>query len=262
MSEKREYAVMMAHMIASYPDEDSSREIARALIDGGARYIEVQFPFSDPSADGPVIQKACQQALSGGFTLEKGFSLVREIAGMSDIPVYIMSYGNLVFTGGVENFTARARDAGAAGLIIPDLTPGYDEGLYQASRSAGLRCVPVLAPSVSDERLERIDREEPEYVYAALRSGVTGSRTDIGEAESFLSRLDRFNWKVLAGFGIQSREQVEQLMNRVHSVIVGSYLIRTIQSTEASGMNILYDTLKSRVYELVTGDGEKRKTLS
>ncbi len=260
MSSGSRRAAVMAHMIAFYPGGEESRTVARALIDGGASYIEIQFPFSDPSADGPVIQEGCRLALEAGFTLKSGFELVRETASLSAVPVFIMSYGNLVFSGGVDAFVERAKDAGARGLIIPDLTPGYDEGLYRAARTAGLDCVPVVAPSVTDERLERIGEERPAFVYAALRSGVTGNDTEVRESDEFLRRLEKLGSKIIAGFGIRSRAQVEELMDGVHAVVVGSEIIRRISSTRGAGLHILYNTVRHKVSELVSGYGEEGKT--
>ena len=168
---------VMTHMVAGYPDREGSMAAARGLIDGGAAYLEIQFPFSDPNADGPVIQAACGRALSGGFSLDEGFALVEEIAGLSPGPIFIMSYANPVFTLGIEAFVERALKAGAAGLIVPDLPIEADEGLYAAGRRAGLAVVPVLVPTISPERLELLLKADAEYLYIALRRGITGEES-------------------------------------------------------------------------------------
>lgn len=246
---------IMAHMIAGFPSEDVSGGVAEAIIRGGAAYLELQFPYSDPSADGPVIQRACARALREGFTKEKGFSLVRKITSRFDIPVFIMSYAGLVFSGGVQTFVEGAKEAGACGLIIPDLTPGHDEGLYSFGRKAGLAVVPVIAPSVTEERLKRVAEEGAEYVYTALRTGVTGSKTEIGEAErNFLDRAGRCGEKIIAGFGIRSREQVLMLQPYVHAPIVGSLFVEMIEKNENYGDTVLYKRVNEAVRHLVTGE--------
>ena len=135
---------IMAHMVASFPDRAGSLKVARALVDGGASMIEVQFPFSDPMADGPDIQAACARALSAGFTVSDGFELVGEICSATTVPVYIMSYANLLFAKGIDRFLAETKDAGARGVIVPDLPPDYDEGLFRSAAGLGLSAVPVL----------------------------------------------------------------------------------------------------------------------
>ncbi len=165
----------MAHMIAGYPDRETSLETARALVAGGAALLEIQFPFSDPSADGPAIQAACTEALAAGFKVEEGWRLVETVRReFPAVPVFVMSYASIVVTKGVDAFAARAQQAGVTGLIIPDLAPGADEGLYAAGREHGLVIVPVIVPSVPKDRLEFILGLKPEWVYTAIRAGITG----------------------------------------------------------------------------------------
>ena len=144
---------LMAHMVAYFPDREGSLEVARALADGGAAYLEVQFPFSDPSADGPAIQDACSSALKAGFRTADGFQLVREIGKASGVPVFIMAYAGMAFAGGISRFLDTAKEHGAAGVIIPDLMPGMDEGLYLAAKDRELHSVPVLTPFTHQDRL-------------------------------------------------------------------------------------------------------------
>ena len=160
---------LMAHMVAYYPDREGSLEVARALADGGASYLEVQFPFSDPSADGPAIQDACSCALEAGFRTADGFRLVREIAAAASLPIFIMAYAGMAFAGGISRFLDSAKKHSAAGVIIPDLMPGMDEGLYPAAKDRELHAIPVLTPFIPRERLEEILSVNPNYVYVALR---------------------------------------------------------------------------------------------
>ncbi len=176
---------IMAHLVAHYPDEESSLEIARGLADGGAAYLEVQFPFSDPTADGPVIQAACARALAQGFTVSAGFALITRISRATSLPVFVMSYANMVFRAGIGEFVRRCRDAGAKGIIVPDLSPGADEGLYAEGARTGIAAVPVIVPTMSSRRLEAVRAVNPEFLYAALRTGITGaSTTSLGVVRS------------------------------------------------------------------------------
>ena len=220
---------IMAHMVAFYPDGELSLEIAKALLKGGCSLLEVQFPFSDPTADGRYIQKACDRAITAGFTLQGGFSLTAEIRKITDVPVFIMGYANSVVSLGVESFLDLARRSGATGLIVPDLPPDYDEGLFESANSMGLSAVPIVCPSTRKERLKRIFSLVPEFVYAVLRKGITGDYTKIGESNvRFLQKVSSGGAKVLAGFGLSTKQQVDALSRYVHAAVVGTAFVKEI----------------------------------
>jgi len=241
---------IMAHMIAYYPSPETSIDFARGLIDGGAAYLEVQFPFSDPTADGVFIQEASTCALKQGFTLKGGFKLIEKIKKFTRIPVFIMSYANMVYFHGVENFTERCAQAGIKGLIIPDLPPDYDEGLYLKAEQKGLMCVPVLAISMKKERMNKILSRSHNFVYAILRKGITGEYTRIGEENiNFLKEVSSSGSKTLAGFGISKKEQVMALAPYTHAVVVGSAFISSYMKNQKNGntdcYSMIYNTMKS-----------------
>jgi tryptophan synthase alpha chain len=224
---------IMAHMVAFNPDRQGSLGVARGLLEGGAAYLEIQFPFSDPTADGPDIQAACVKALEAGFTVQEGFRLLSEISSFAKVPLFVMSYGNLVFTRGVKRFVTECKENGAAGIIVPDLPLDYDEGLSVAAAEAGLAAVPVVSPSTGGERLARIAALSPKYLYATLRLGTTGSVR--GADDSGLAFLERARSlpgaaaiKVLGGFGVSTSEHVRRVQPLVHAVVVGSALVREI----------------------------------
>lgn len=220
---------LMAHMIAGFPSMEASETIARALAEGGAEYLEVQFPFTDPSADGPVIERASQAALEGGFTVDGGFALMERLAGRLEIPLFIMTYGSLVFARGTGKFCADAHNAGVKGLIIPDLPPDYSEGLFDEGAKQGLAVVPVIAPGIAEERLERIGALHPEYIYTALRLGITGSATALDAGTiSYLDRVGRLGAKIVAGFGVKTFAQMQALSGHAHAAAVGSHFIECL----------------------------------
>jgi tryptophan synthase alpha chain len=222
---------VMAHLVAYYPDREGSLKIARALNRGGAGFLEVQFPFSDPTADGAAIQEACSTALEKGFKVDHGFELVKQIKGFAEAPVFIMSYCNLVYARGVEKFLVQSKQAGAAGLIVPDLPFDTDEGFYGLAKSMGLEAMPVVPPTVSRERLESIAALGTTYLYVALRKGITGAFTEIGEQNmAFLHLAREMGFKVMAGFGISTRSQIEKLSPEVYAAIVGSAFVREIMT--------------------------------
>jgi len=227
---------LITHFIAGYPSYESSLNTALGLIDGGAFALEMQIPYSDPSADGPVIESACRESLKAGFRVKDAFNLLKEIGKHSNIKIYLMSYSGIVFNMGVQNFIKKAYDLGAAGIIIPDLIPGADEGLYRLSRDIDLSVVPVMVPGISDDRLKEILSEKPEWIYVALRSGITGSytRLDIDNL-GFLQKLKVQGVKIMAGFGIQSPEQVYILMQHCDSAISGSFIVKELEKAIKEG---------------------------
>ncbi|MDR3210643.1 MAG: tryptophan synthase subunit alpha [Planctomycetota bacterium] len=237
---------LMAHWVAGYPNREDSLASARALAQGGADYLEIQFPFSDPSADGPLIENAGRDALESGFRVSDGFAMVRELSQLG-VPVFIMTYGSLVVAPGTAVFVAEAAKAGARGLVVPDLPPDHDEGLFLAGKKAGLAIVPVVAPEISEERLEIYRRLEPEWVYAALRLGITGSRTVLDQATlGYLERLGKLGGKLIAGFGVRQREQIDALSGQVHAVAVGSHFLECFQQ-KGGGDNLRQAAANLRV---------------
>lgn len=224
-------APLMAHLVASFPDWEASLEVGKGLLDGGAAFLEVQFPFSDPTADGPHIQAACDTALQAGFTCERGFELVAALRARTDVPIAVMSYANPIVHNGVAGFVRRCREAGAGALIAPDLPPDYDEGLYAAGADAGVAVVPVVVPTTLPERLRMIvSRASGKWVYAALRKGITGSYTEIGEDNlAFLRAIRACGGQPLAGFGIRDRAQVAALAPHVAYVVVGTWFVQLLR---------------------------------
>ncbi len=220
---------LMTHLVAGFPTIEDSEKAAIAMVEGGAAYLEVQFPFSDPVADGPIIQRACSQSLDNGFTLDDGFSLVKKLVEKGNIPVFIMTYANIAVATGMEKFIQKTVGVGASGLIIPDLPYDYDEGLYELGKKYQLPIVPVMVPGISDFRLERIIGMKPEFIYTAVRKGITGTKSLIDDnTVVFLNRISRSGISIMAGFGIQEKSQVGLLAPHVHCAVVGSALVEVI----------------------------------
>jgi tryptophan synthase alpha chain len=244
---------LMTHLVAHYPDGPRSLDVAAAMIDGGASYLEIQFPFSDPTADGPAIQGACIQALRQGFSVESGFELLKKVRDLSEIPLFIMCYGNTMFHRGVRAFVDRCAGEGVQGLIVPDLPVGYDEGLYDLCSQQGMDAIPVVAPTITPMRLKTILGIKPRYLYTALRKGITGESTRIGADNiGFLEEIHKssvnHDLRILAGFGIHCREQIDLLAPHVHASIVGSAFIREIMDRKHGDV---YRAVRDKVEELI-----------
>lgn len=227
--------VLMAHIIPYFPDKETSRAIATAVLNAGARYLEVQFPFSDPSADGPLIEAASQTALHQGFTVDNGFLFIQQL--MNDTPplregraeIFLMTYASIIYARGIKRFTHDAQQVGVRGIIAPDLPPDSDEGLAAAANDCGIQIIPVIAANAKSERITLIQRGNPEYIYCALRPGITGSKTELGnENMRFLDQVGSTGAKILAGFGITERTQVDALTGHAHAAVVGTAFIRAV----------------------------------
>ncbi len=241
---------IMAHMVPYFPNYERSLAVAQGLIDGGAAYLEVQFPFSDPTADGPAIQTACQQALAAGFTVDKGLRFVEEITARG-VPVFVMTYASIVFARGVTQFLTEATQAGASGFILPDIPIDHDEGAYAAAERLGTTIMPVIVTTMEEERIDLLTRKKPEYIYVALRRGITGTRTVLDEHNlGFLDRLKPLGAKIMAGFGISEREQVAELEPHVHAAIVGSALVKSVSLHAAEPAAELRNILAEQVRSL------------
>ncbi|HET7145096.1 MAG TPA: tryptophan synthase subunit alpha [Anaerolineales bacterium] len=229
--------IFMPYFPLGYPDLDISIDVIEALAKNGADLIEVGLSFSDPLADGPVIQKATQVALEKGITVKKSLQAVSELRKRGvDIPLVLMGYYNPMLAYGLEKFVHDAREAGADGFIIPDLPPeeaGEFESILNAGRDASSRDLPLiqmLAPTSPNERMESIARNAKGFIYLVSVTGVTGARTSISDGlGDLVARVrEHTSVPVCVGFGIGTPEQTRQVGKLADGVIVGSACVKTI----------------------------------
>ncbi len=242
---------LMSHLVANYPTEEAAFEVASSLVRGGADILEIQLPFSDPNADGPAIQDACSKVISDGFTTENGLRFIKKVSeAFPKTTIYIMSYASLVYTPGVDNFCKKAAQAGVKGLIIPDLPFDCDEGLTESCKKYGMINIPVAAPSMSDERLEKLHSYNFPYIYVALRAGITGSKTVIDDATlDFIKKVSNGGEKLYAGFGITGKEQAEIIGPHVEAVVAGSVFVRII-SENANNIEKMKKLIEEKALEI------------
>ena len=244
---------LMSHLVAGYPTDELSFTAARALVDGGADILEIQLPFSDPSADGPAIQGACTEVLKRGYRTADGLAFIERLhKEFPQVKNYLMSYGSLVYTPGVENFCKRAAAAGVKGMIIPDLPFDYDEGLTAACRANGMENIPVAAPSMAPARLDQLAHAGFHYIYAALRTGITGTDTTIDDnTRSFLKAVAAGGSKIYGGFGISNGQQAHALADQVEAIVAGSVFVRLITENK-NNPDSLYKAVRAKAEELTT----------
>ncbi len=242
---------LMSHLVAGYPTDELALTAARALVDGGADILEIQLPFSDPSADGPAIQGACTKVLERKYRTADGLAFIARLhKEFPDVKIYLMSYGSLIYTPGIENFCKKAAECGVKGMIIPDLPFDFDEGLTAACKANGMENIPVAAPSMSPERLEKMAKAGFPYIYAALRTGITGTETCVDQATlDFIKKVSAGGSRVYGGFGISSGEQSALLGDKVEAVVAGSVFVRLITEHQKNP-DALYKAVRAKAAEI------------
>jgi tryptophan synthase alpha chain len=225
---------LVCYLTAGHPDYQRSLTLLRGIVQAGADIVEVGVPFSDPLADGPVIQASSQQALERGMTFNRTLELIRE--ARLDCPVVLFSYLNPVMAAGPDALT-RAADAGAHGLLLTDLPLGADAALEARFAAGPLDYVRLVAPTTPRDRMGEIARHGSGFVYLISRLGVTGERTDIAaELPATISLLRSVtDLPVCVGFGISTPEQAATVARLADGVVVGSALVRAAgTSTDAA----------------------------
>lgn len=221
--------LLMTHIVLGYPSMDASRKIAHQMVEAGVDLMELQIPFSEPIADGPVILHANQRALAAGATVDGCFALAQELARELPIPFVFMSYYNVAWKRGLARFAAQTREAGLHGAIIPDLP--FEEGaaLLSAFDAQQLDPIFIFSPNTSEQRMRQIAERARGFVYCVARKGVTGSQTEFGELGDYLARCRRATQLPLAlGFGVKSRADVAAIAGQVDIAVVGSETIRVV----------------------------------
>jgi tryptophan synthase alpha chain len=229
--ERKKKNVLNVYFTAGFPERDSTISIMEALQQSGADLIELGMPYSDPLADGPVIQESSMVALSKGMTIA---ALLEELKGFRNkihVPVILMGYMNPVLQYGFEEFCKDAADVGIDGLILPDLPAFEFENLYAPIiRKYGLNFIFLVTPETSEDRVRKLDELSSGFLYAVSSSSTTGKEKDFTAVNSYLQRLSGYQLKnpVLVGFGIKDRESFLSVAPYANGAIIGSAFIKTI----------------------------------
>ena len=228
------------YITAGDPDLETTAEIILELERSGADLIELGVPFSDPMADGPVIQRASERALKLGASARDCLAIVRKIRKSSEIPIVLFSYLNPLLALGVEALGARLREAGVDGVLATDLVPEEGDEFTRELRSAAIDTIFLVAPTSSDERLKLVSNASSGFVYAVSRTGVTGVRQSLSEAAAALvGRVRPFtDLPVAVGFGISTAEQVREVWNHAEGAVVGSRMVAEIEES-AGGSDVV-----------------------
>ena len=228
---------LVAYVTCGDPSPSATTAIVGALADAGADIIELGVPFSDPIADGPVIQAAAQRALRAGTTTDDVFRVAREVRAQRDVGLVAFSYLNPILRYGAERFARDAAAAGIDGVLLTDLPPEAAKELRAIFRAHGIGVTFLLAPTSLDARVAAIDKASDGFIYYVSTTGVTGTRDDLDPA--LLGRLDeirgRLKKPVAVGFGISRREHYELLRDHCDAIVVGSAIVRAVNDGDAAG---------------------------
>lgn len=222
--------LLMTHIVLGYPSFETNREVIKEMVENGVDCIEMQIPFSEPMADGPVILKANQDSLAHGTTIEDCLNFGAEMCATHDIPFLYMTYYNIIYKYGEQRFLDRAAGAGIQGLILPDLPPEEGGTLCTGAKELGMAPIMIYSPTSTVERMAELSGYGAGFIYCTARRGVTGSHSDLDSGfQAYLNRCRQATSLPLAvGFGIQNRGDIEALIGAADIGVVGSQTIKLV----------------------------------
>jgi len=215
------------------PDIDSSNKILETIEKNGADIIEIGMPFSDPMADGPIIQLSSKRAIKRGVTLDNIFSICKKLRSNNDeIPIILMGYYNVIYNYGVKNFVNSCKSNGVDGLIVVDLQPEEDPDLLIEIKSSNINLIRLITPTTNNDRLNKILENASGFLYYVTITGITGQKeVNIKELDNSIRNIRKFTeLPIVAGFGINNKKQVSEVCRICDGAVVGSSLVKIIEN--------------------------------
>jgi tryptophan synthase alpha chain len=231
---RKQHKILNVYCTAGYPQLNSTLDVMKALQNSGADIIELGMPYSDPLADGPVIQQSGGVALANGMTIEKLFSQLQGFRKEVYVPVILMGYMNPVLQYGFERFCQHAADLPIDGLILPDLPEHEFETEYGAIvQRYGLDFIFLVTPETSEERIKKLDQLSTGFLYAVSSSSTTGSDKNMTDVSAYLKKLESYKLKnpVLVGFGIKDKQTFDAACEHANGAIIGTAFIKALEHT-------------------------------
>jgi tryptophan synthase alpha chain len=247
--QKKHQGVLNVYCTAGYPQLESTIDVMKCLQSNGADLIELGMPYSDPLADGPVIQASSTKALQNGMTISKLFEQLKDFRREIHVPVILMGYLNPLLQYGFEKFCAKAAQVGVDGLIIPDIPMyEYENEYKEIIKKHNLDFIFLVTPETSEERIKMLDELSSGFLYAVSSSSLTGSDKDFSMVEDYLKHLKGMNLKnpILVGFGIKDKSTFQTACKYANGAIIGSAYIKAIENskTEEATKRFLEGVLK------------------
>jgi tryptophan synthase alpha chain len=230
--------LLMTHIVLGYPSFEMSLRIIETMVRAGVDLMELQIPFSEPTADGPVIVKANQTALQNGATVKECMHLAEQAANTFDIPFLIMTYYNILFRYGVDRFVYNMAEKGLKGAIVPDLPPEEGDDYFHAMGKNQLAPILIFSPTTSDDRMKYLNTFAKGFIYCVARKGVTGQNTRFSdELAAYMDRCRGAASMPLAlGFGVKEKADIDFLKGKADIAIVGTQTIRIMDEKGVSAV--------------------------
>ncbi|MCB0479301.1 MAG: tryptophan synthase subunit alpha [Crocinitomicaceae bacterium] len=235
MFENTERKVLSIYFTAGYPQLNDTETIILELEKNGVDLIEIGIPFSDPLADGPIIQQSSYKAIENGMTLKLLFEQLKDIRQKTQIPLVLMGYLNSVIQFGEDEFCRKCVETGIDGVILPDLPLEYYEMKYQRLfKNHGLNLIMLISPQTSIERIQKIDAVSSGFLYLVSSNSITGGTENLGKQREYFKRISdmQLNNPTLAGFGIHDKESFEIATENTNGAIIGSAFIKSLEDQE------------------------------
>jgi len=241
---KEKEILLMTHIVLGYPTFDDCFKIIESMVNAGVDLMELQIPFSEPIADGPVILHANQKSLSRKTTVKKCMDFAQKVTGAFDVPFLFMSYYNILFKYGVGRFTEAMVKSGIKGAIVPDLPPEEGNDYLNAMEKQNLVPIFIFSPTTPEERMKYLASFGKGFIYCVARKGVTGVDTDFSEQlKKYLGRCRKATDLLLAlGFGVKEKQDVDFLKGKADIAVVGSQTIRLV---DKEGVGAVGEFIKS-----------------
>lgn len=239
---------LMTHVVVGYPSLAETVQLVKIMAEEGVDIVELQIPFSDPLADGPTIMKACEESLRRGTKVSDAFGVMRKLSQEVSIPLLFMAYYNSVFRYGAERFCKDAKEAGASGLIVPDvpIEEETEEHFIAFCKEYNLANIRVVSPTSTSIRLKKNAAVGTGFVYCTARQGITGARDTLSsELESYLKRVRKnFSIPLAVGFGISKKEHLEALRGNADIAVMGSTIIDILNKVDRGNMGEIRSFIK------------------
>ena len=237
--------LVMAHVVCGYPSFAANMEALEIMAGAGVDLVELQFPFSEPSADGPLFVKANEQSLKAGTTVDQCFEFMKLASERFAFKILMMGYYNTAFKMGEDVFVKRIQEAGGVGYILPDLPVEESDNLHRLSAEAGIEPIILMTPTSSEKRLAQLGAASRGMVYVVARRGVTGSKTNMGDdVTSLVARCRQHtNVPIGVGFGISSKADLDALRGSADLAIIGTAALKTWEASGATGLKTFFKDL-------------------
>jgi len=237
---------LMGHIVCGYPSFEANWEILTELDKAGVDIVEMQFPFSEPIADGPLFLYANQESLKQGTKIKDCFELMRKASKEFSFKILMMGYYNTVFKTGEEKFCQLLSEAGGCGMIIPDLPVEESKSLRNFCSSRGIVIIPLVAPTSTNERIQEIVRDAGGFVYAVARKGVTGAKTEFSDDLSdYIKRIRKYtDIPVAVGFGIAEKSDIDHLRGKADVAVMGTAILKSYLDKGRDGVSDLMKALE------------------